>query len=83
LLMESLKIRDKKTSVIEEIIETKVEAKAEEQQQTINETTVSQQIVAIDEMKAEVKVQQPAKPSKPTFGQSLMEKVKKFFEEVE
>jgi len=34
------------------------------------------------QVQEEVKAQ-PAKQSKPTFGQSLMEKVKKFFEEVE
>ncbi|MNL65548.1 hypothetical protein D3C87_1898920 [compost metagenome] len=79
--MESLKIRDKKTVVVEEEAEIEVDAKVEQKevQTDINaENQVAPQIE--EEFKAPV---QTSRSSKPTFGQSLMEKVKKFFEEVE
>ena len=83
LLMESLKIRDKKTVAVEEEAETQVESKVEQKEQQISVSSESQTSVnqpTEEEFKAPVTT---SRPSKPTFGQSLMEKVKKFFEEVE
>jgi cell division protein FtsA len=81
LLMESLKIRDKKQNVDEE--EAVAEQPKPEAAATQTETVQPAQ------QEAPVQEQPPQKNSKRTekrkltFGQSLMEKVKKFFEEVE
>lgn len=83
LLMESLKIRDKKMLVTEEEIIEELKPQienaiqAQTQSQEIQTPQVQDDIVEIAKHKAEVK------KNKPTFGQSLMDKVKKFFEEVE
>ena len=81
LLMESLKIRDKKMLPTEEEIIEEAVAKAEPvaPQPTV-EFEKPQQIQQIEGV---AKPKEVAKRSKPTFGQSLMDKVKKFFEEVE
>lgn len=81
--MESLKIRDKKAVAVEEEVEVEVETKVEQNEEEINSNVGSQPQMTSqveEELKAPV---QTARSSKPTFGQSLMEKVKKFFEEVE
>lgn len=83
LLMESLKIRDKKTVSVEELIETAVETKIESTQITESANTEVQQTVVQQPIQEAQVPAQTSRPSKPTFGQSLMEKVKKFFEEVE
>ncbi|RZJ38565.1 MAG: cell division protein FtsA [Chryseobacterium sp.] len=81
LLMESLKIRDKKSLVTEEeIIEElkpQIENVVQNQSQEIQTPQVQNDIVEIAKQKAEVK------KNRPTFGQSILDKVKKFFEEVE
>lgn len=83
LLMESLKIRDKKMLVTEEEIIEELKPQIENaiqvqaQSQEIQTHQVQNDIVEIAKHKAEVK------KNRPTFGQSLMDKVKKFFEEVE
>lgn len=78
LLMESLKIRDKKA------VETKpipAEAEVQEQPQPIENTIEPQPETHIDTQNQHV--EKVKDKTKPTFGQALMEKVKKFFEEVE
>ena len=80
LLMESLKIRDKKTSTSdyfeEEILPTSPT--------TPNAEVATTDLSAVVETKEEAHApQKQTKGNKPTFGQALMEKVKKFFEEVE
>ena len=80
LLMESLKIRDKKTSTSdyfeEEILPTSPT--------TPNAEVATTDLSAVVETKEEAHIpQKQTKGNKPTFGQALMEKVKKFFEEVE
>jgi cell division protein FtsA len=85
LLMESLKIRDKKINIIEEEpvqeqIQPKpdtVESYAETAQQPVQQEEMIQQQEILHEQQANKRA------AKLTFGQSLMEKVKKFFEEVE
>ena len=83
LLMESLKIRDKKMLVTEEEIIEELKPQienaiqAQTQSQEIQTPQVQNDIVEMAKHKAEVK------KNRPTFGQSLMDKVKKFFEEVE
>ena len=83
LLMESLKIRDKKMLVTEEEIIEELKPQienaiqAQTQSQEIQTPQVQNDIVEIAKHKAEVK------KNRPTFGQSLMDKVKKFFVEVE
>jgi len=83
LLMESLKIRDKKMLVTEEEIIEELKPQienaiqAQTQTQEIQTPQIQNDIVEIAKHKAEVK------KNRPTFGQSLMDKVKKFFEEVE
>ena len=83
LLMESLKIRDKKMLVTEEEIIEELKPQienviqAQTQSQEIQTPQVQNDIVEMAKQKAEVK------KNRPTFGQSLMDKVKKFFEEVE
>ena len=83
LLMESLKIRDKKMLVTEEEIIEELKPQIENaiqsqtQSQEIQTPQVQNDIVEMAKHKAEVK------KNRPTFGQSLMDKVKKFFEEVE
>jgi cell division protein FtsA len=78
--MESLKIRDKKQAeeaLIEEIPAPKPVQETPKAEIKIEEETVVQ-------VKEEPKVQpQKVKSSKLTFGQTILEKVKKFFEEVE
>ena len=82
LLMESLKIRDKKMLPTEEEIIEEAVAKAEPvAPQPTAEVEKPQQVVKQIEELAKPKEQ--ARRNKPTFGQSLMDKVKKFFEEVE
>ena len=82
LLMESLKIRDKKMLPTEEEIIEEAVAKAEPVAlQPTAEVEKPQQVVKQIEELAKPKEQ--ARRNKPTFGQSLMDKVKKFFEEVE
>ena len=85
LLMESLKIRDKKMLPTEEEI---IEEKKEEGSQKLevaNPKTEGENIPSsIIEPPAEIaKPKEQARRNKLTFGQSLMDKVKKFFEEVE
>jgi cell division protein FtsA len=85
LLMESLKIRDKKQNiVVEEAIQEQAQPKAETTstpaetlQQPIQQTETIQHQELSEQQKENKRV------AKLTFGQSLMEKVKKFFEEVE
>lgn len=83
LLMESLKIRDKKMLVTEEEIIEELKPQienaiqAQTQSQEVQTPQVQNDIVELAKHKAEVK------KNRPTFGQSLMDKVKKFFEEVE
>ena len=83
LLMESLKIRDKKMLVTEEEIIEELKPQienaiqAQTQSQEIQTPQVQNDIVEIAKHKAEVN------KNRSTFGQSLMDKVKKFFEEVE
>jgi cell division protein FtsA len=87
LLMESLKIRDKKINVTEEEDVVVEQMKPKAVNDTVSEAdNVPQEVVTEQKKTAfieETQVLTPQKPSKPTFGQSLMEKVKKFFEEVE
>ena len=78
LLMESLKIRDKKNNP--EKIEEKAEVKTKLNTELPTEETVLQEIVT----KEELAVQTAEKRrNKLTIGQKIMESVKKFFEEVE
>ncbi len=76
LLMESLKIRDKKTVPV-----PKEETKAPEQKTEI--LPVSE--TAGEEFRGEETAPKTVEQTRtrPTFGQNLLEKVKKFFEEVE
>lgn len=80
LLMESLKIRDKKILPTEEEIIEEAVTKAEQVAQPTAEVEKTQQVQQIEET---VKPKEEAKRNKPTFGQSILDKVKKFFEEVE
>ena len=82
LLMESLKIRDKRILPTEEKIIEEVVAKAEPVSQPTPTAEVErpQPVQHIEEVS---KPKEEVRRSKPTFGQSLMDKVKKFFEEVE
>ena len=83
--MESLKIRDKKiVPPEEEIIDVKKE-EGGQKLEVANPKTEGENIPSsIIEPPAEIaKPKEQARRSKPTFGQSLMDKVKKFFEEVE
>lgn len=78
LLMESLKIRDrnfvpqeKEEEVMKpNVSQSGVSSEPEHNQEAVTETSVAEQ-------------PRERTSSKPTFGQLLMEKVKKFFEEVE
>ncbi|WP_300675019.1 cell division protein FtsA [Soonwooa sp.] len=77
LLMESLKIRDKKETInepekVEEVVEKKVEP------EVINSTEPEE-----TKLVQEVIKDHKQKGGRLTFGQSILEKVKKFFEEVE
>ena len=76
--MESLKIRDKRGNDIqpEEVELPKQETVIENPVQQKEEVHIQQEVQANQEVAERRK-------SKPTFGQALMEKVKKFFEEVE
>jgi cell division protein FtsA len=76
LLMESLKIRDKNPTE-EEIIEEELSRK-----QLLSQLLKSRNL-KVQQMEEVTKPKEEAKRNKPTFGQSLLEKVKKFFEEVE
>ncbi|WP_373708560.1 cell division protein FtsA, partial [Kaistella sp.] len=79
LLMESLKIRDKKTAPVY------VEEKAEVATKT-NEVLTVEEILANEEVvikEALVEEAAAKRRNKPTIGQKIMESVKKFFEEVE
>jgi cell division protein FtsA len=79
LLMESLKIRDKKILPTEEEVIEQAVAKAEKTEKPAAEAEPSQP-QATEEV---VKPKEVARRNKPTFGQSILDKVKKFFEEVE
>jgi cell division protein FtsA len=84
LLMESLKIRDKKTVSVEEEVEIEIENKTEQtEQQTVSAVESQNQISQQPVQEYETPAQQQQRKVRLTFGQSLMEKVKKFFEEVE
>ena len=74
LLMESLKIRDKKPSSQLEIKEEIAESILK-----IEEQNISPEILEAQKIEAAIEKRR----DKLTFGQSLMEKVKKFFEETE
>ena len=83
--MESLKIRDKKINTPEEIVPIE-EPKAKktdtvEVSEEENKPQMPQNDLPEETPKYDVRTKRGS--SKPTFGQSLMEKVKKFFEEVE
>ena len=73
LLMESLKIHDKKP--IEKPVEEPKVIEVPQTENTAEEVKTEEQEITqhIEEVKK----------NKPTFGQSILEKVKKFFEEVE
>ncbi|MBP0613214.1 cell division protein FtsA [Chryseobacterium sp. cx-311] len=77
LLMESLKIRDKKAGMPEEVIEEKTA-----EPEIRDEKPETDMILGAAQVAAEEQTVQK-KRKNLTFGQSLMEKVKKFFEEVE
>jgi len=82
--MESLKIRDKKQHAeLQETVQEPVETKAETT--TPVAETIQENVQQAETVQPEhnVSEQQSKKAAKLTFGQSLMEKVKKFFEEVE
>ncbi|NHW22446.1 cell division protein FtsA, partial [Escherichia coli] len=77
LLMESLSIRDKKTNSL-------VQEEVSVSNQTVADKT-SQEDKALDSTEPthnETVVQQNAS-RKPTIGQNILEKIKKFFEESE
>lgn len=77
LLMESLKIRDKKS-----LITTEEEAVTPENAVEVSDTNAANAESAL--RTEEVESTPPAREKRGlTFGQALMEKVKKFFEEVE
>jgi cell division protein FtsA len=73
LLMESLKIHDKKP--VEKPVEEPKVIEVPQAENTVEEVKTEEQEITqhIEEVKR----------TKPTFGQSILEKVKKFFEEVE
>ncbi len=77
LLMESLKIRDKKAGMPEEVIEEKTAEPEIREEKAVADMMDA----AVQEAVEQETVQKKRKSL--TFGQSLMEKVKKFFEEVE
>ena len=80
LLMESLKIRDKKQSeeyYVEEIATPEPVEEAPKTAEATLEQTIPQ---PIEEPKPQP---EKKKGNKLTFGQTILEKVKKFFEEVE
>ena len=73
--MESLKIRDKRAFEEPEIVEQVTET-VTDKKETVTENTT--------EAVAQTPVAEVSKnKTKPTLGQSIMEKVRKFFEEVE
>lgn len=78
LLMESIKIRDKKQN--EEVFE-EVSSPEMEQNDTLESVSSTENVME----KAETQTisNTIAKEKKPTFGQVFLEKVKKFFEEAE
>jgi len=78
--MESLKIRDKKILPTEEEIIEEAVTKSETVAQPTAEVEKPQQVQQMEEV---TKPKEEAKRNKPTFGQSILDKVKKFFEEVE
>ncbi len=83
LLMESLKIRDKKNLTHQtESIEA-----VEKSEKKVEEKVASGPIEAPDQITIQDSPEPAEAPApittKPTFGQALMEKVKRFFEEVE
>ena len=83
LLMESLKIRDKKQN-IDEVTEVVTEQPKPEVAAAQTETVQPvQQAAPVMEQHSVENERQENRKAKLTFGQSLMEKVKKFFEEVE
>ena len=79
--MESLKIRDKKQA--EEALIEEIPAPKPLQETPKAEIKIEEEETVV-QVKEEPKVQpQKVKSSKLTFGQTILEKVKKFFEEVE
>ena len=81
--MESLKIRDKKNLTHQtESIEA-----VEKSEKKVEEKVASGPIEAPDQITIQDSPEPAEAPApittKPTFGQALMEKVKRFFEEVE
>ena len=84
LLMESLKIRDKKQNAeVQEPLQEPAEANTETQISAAENTPENVQQAETVQHEPALSEQQSRKAAKLTFGQSLMEKVKKFFEEVE
>jgi cell division protein FtsA len=81
--MESLKIRDKKQVNVEEeeIVQEKQQPEVTANQTETN--SAAQQVSSVQEQEVVREHQEQKKAARLTFGQSLMEKVKKFFEEVE
>ena len=77
-----MKIRDKKQNA-DEAVETVAEQPKQEAAVTQTETVQPVQQAAPVQEQPVQNVQQENRKAKLTFGQSLMEKVKKFFEEVE
>ncbi len=83
--MESLKIRDKKQNAeVQELIEEQAEASSDAETVAVpSETPAAMQQAETVLQQDIISQQQEKRAAKLTFGQSLMEKVKKFFEEVE
>ena len=84
LLMESLKIRDKKMLVTEEEIIEELKPQIEnaiQNQVPVQEIQTPQ--VNQNQMEEIARHKEEIKRNRPTFGQSILDKVKKFFEEVE
>jgi cell division protein FtsA len=85
LLMESLKIRDKKLNTVEDtpVLEKEQPENAAAQAAIETSQPAPQEVAPIQEQQPREEQHENKKAAKLTFGQSLMEKVKKFFEEVE
>lgn len=80
LLMESLKIRDKKQMVD---VEEPAQEKPQPETAVASEANMVAQQTPVQEQEIVSEHHDNKKAARLTFGQSLMEKVKKFFEEVE
>jgi len=83
--MESLKIRDKKLNTVEDtpVLEKEQPENAAAQAAIETSQPAPQEVAPIQEQQPKEEQHENKKAAKLTFGQSLMEKVKKFFEEVE